>query len=220
MSERPEHADTSRRAVCGEAKREVRQPNRPGALCRTDRDPRTPSLPGLPHDKSARRVKEIPSTVEPVDAKVLAARREVIRAKRRARRLAKPAYVNSDASWRAGVAGVAYVSGSLGNGTALVACEGSSEAEYIALLMAMEDADRCQFPGLIDFRVDSTAVAHLAVGTSADLSKLRHRVKSLLADHREWRITFVERKRNWVADGLARKTLGQWRATASACDAD
>ena len=109
------------------------------------------------------------------------------------------------------MAGVAYVSGSLGNRTALVVCVGSSEAEYIALLMAMEDADLCGLPGLIDFRVDSTAVAHLAVGTTADLSKLRHRVKNLLADHREWRITFVERKRNWVADGLARKALGQWQ---------
>lgn len=66
----------------------------------------------------------------------------------------------------------------------------------------------------IDFRVDSTAVAHLAVGTSTDLKQLRGRVKSLLADHREWRLVFVERKRNWVADGLARRMLRGWREEA------
>jgi len=158
----------------------------------------------------------VPLVVEPVDPEVLAARRAVILAKRRARRLAKPAYVNTDASWRNGVAGLAYVSGSLGNRTALVACSGSSEAEYLALLMAMEDADRCQLPGPIDFRVDSTVVAHLAVGTSPDLVELRKRVKSLLARHREWRLEFVERKRNWVADGLARKKLRQWQAVSRA----
>jgi hypothetical protein len=157
----------------------------------------------------------VPSVVEPVDSEVLAARRAVILAKRRARRLAKPAYVNSDASWRDGVAGLAYVSGSLGNRTALVACSGSSEAEYLALLMAMEDAECCDLPGLIDFRVDSTAVAHLAVGTSHDLVELRKRVNGLLARHWEWRLAFVERKRNWVADGLARKELRQWQAHTS-----
>ncbi|MGA9314517.1 MAG: reverse transcriptase-like protein [Solirubrobacteraceae bacterium] len=114
------------------------------------------------------------------------------------------------------MAGLAYVSGSLGNRTSLVACSGSSEAEYLALLMAMEDADRAQLPGLIDFRVDSTAVAHLAVGTSADLPELRQRVKGLLAEHREWRLAFFERKRNWVADGMARRTLRQWQAEVRA----
>jgi len=53
----------------------------------------------------------------------------------------------------------------------------------MALLMAMEDADSCQLPGFVDFRVDSTAVAHLAVGTSDDLVELRNGVKRLLAHH-------------------------------------
>jgi hypothetical protein len=183
-----------------------------------DRHHRGASHRGGSREKRAQAAERVPSVVELVDPEVLAARRAVILAKRRARRLAKPAYVNSDASWRDGVAGLAYVSGSLGNRTALVACPGSSEAEYLALLMAMEDADRCQLPGLIDFRVDSTAVAHLAVGTSADLVELRNRVKEFLARHREWRLAFVERKRNWVADGLARKKWRQWRANTSARD--
>lgn len=167
-----------------------------------------------PTKKRVRGGEEVPLVVRPAHIDELAARRPVILAKRRARRLAKPAYVNSDASWRDGVAGLAYVSGSLGNRTALVACAGSSEAEYLALLMAMEDADRAQLPGPIDFRVDSTAVAHLAIGTSTDLKELCRQVKGLLAQHREWRLAFVERKRNWVADGLARRTLRRWREGA------
>src|ERR1700726_1547234 len=102
------------------------------------------SSPSTPPGKYTHEAGKVPSVIEPVDPAVLAARRAVILTKRRARRLAKPAYVNSDASWRAGVAGLAYVSGSLGNRTALVACSGSSAAEYLALLMAMEDADRAQ----------------------------------------------------------------------------
>jgi ribonuclease HI len=172
------------------------------------------SFPSTPHEKYTHEASKVPSVIEPADPAVLAARRAVILAKRRARRLAKPAYVNSDASWQGGVAGLAYVSGSLGNRTALVACSGSSEAEYLALLMAMEDADRAQLPGLIDFRVDSAAVAHLARGTSADLTELRTRVKRLLAEHREWRLAFFERKRNWVADGMARRVRRRWEATS------
>jgi hypothetical protein len=160
--------------------------------------------------------RNVPTRVDAVDPDVLAARREVIRAKRRTRRLAKPAYVNCDASWRDGVAGLAYVSGALGNRTALVACSGSTEAEYLALLMAMGDAHACQLTGLIDFRVDSTAVAHLAVGASSDLVELRRQVKGLLAVHREWRLAFVERKRNWVADGMARRALRQCQDTTKA----
>jgi len=170
----------------------------------------------VPNNIRIRGKQAVPTVVEPMNADELAARRPVILAKRRARRLAKPAYINSDASWRDGVAGLAYVSGSLGNRSALVACAGSTEAEYLALLMAMEDADRANLPGPIDFRVDSTAVAHLAAGTSGELKKLRGRVKGLLAHHREWRLAFVERKRNWVADGLARRMLRGWREGATA----
>jgi hypothetical protein len=81
----------------------------------------------------------------------------------------------------------------------------------MALLMAMEDAERSELPGPIDFRLDSTAVVHLAVGTTSELVKLRHRVMALLARHREWRLAYVERRRNWVADRMARRTLHEWQ---------
>lgn len=151
-----------------------------------------------------------PSTVGALDADVLLARRPVILAKRRARKLAKPIYINTDASWKGGVAGLAYASGSLGNRTFLVACKGPIEGEYLALLMAMEDAERSELPGPIDFRLDSTAVVHLAVGATPELVELRHRVMAMLARHREWRLAYVERGRNWTADRMARRTLREW----------
>ncbi|HTD57647.1 MAG TPA: hypothetical protein VK672_02030 [Solirubrobacteraceae bacterium] len=129
--------------------------------------------------------RKAPKTVEPLDAGILAAQRPVILAKRKARKLAKPIYINTDASWKGGIAGLAYVSGSLGNRMFLVACTGPIEAEYLALLMAMQDAERADLPGAIDFRVDSTAVAHLAVGKTAELVELHHRVKAFLSRHRE-----------------------------------
>lgn len=156
--------------------------------------------------------RKAPKTIESLDADVLAARRPVVLAKRRARKLAKPTYINTDASWKGGgVAGLAYVSGSLGNRTSLVACRGSVEAEYLALLMAMNDAEKAELPGPIDFRLDCTAVVHLAAGTAPELMELRHRVATTLSRHREWRLAYVERGRNWVADRMARRTLREWQ---------
>lgn len=152
-----------------------------------------------------------PRTVGALDADVILARRPVILAKRRARKLAKPIYINTDASWKGGVAGLAYVSGSLGNRTFLIACKGPIEGEYLALLMAMNDAERSELPGPIDFRLDCTAVVHLAVGTAPELMELRHRVATTLSRHREWRLAYVERRRNWVADRMARRTLREWQ---------
>jgi hypothetical protein len=154
--------------------------------------------------------RKAPRTVGPLDAELLLARRPVVLAKRRARKLAKPLYINTDASWKGGVAGLAYVSDSLGNRTYLIACAGPTEAEYLALLMAMEDAELAELPGPVDFRLDTTAVVHLAVGTTDELVKLRHRVKGVLSRHREWRLIHVERRRNWVADRMARRTLSNW----------
>ncbi len=177
---------------------------------------RPDNTPPTPLGKHTQATSKIPSTVEPLDPATLTARRTVILAKRRARRLAKPAYISSDTSWREGVAGLAYVSGSLGNRAALVSCPGPIEAEYLALLMAMEDADRAQLPGLIDFRVGSAAIAHLAVETSPALVQLRALVKRSLDNHQEWRLVLVEGKRNRAARGMAHRMLRGWREGAKA----
>lgn len=136
---------------------------------------------------------------------MLAARREVILANRRARKAAKPGYINTDASWQGGMAGLAYV-GVLGTRVEMVACRDNHEAEYLALLMAMEDADRC-LVGQLAFRTDSQTVVNLQTGTSGQFRDLCARVKSLLARHPGWTLVLIEGQRNKTADKLSRWPL-------------
>lgn len=151
---------------------------------------------------------ELPVAVLPLELSVLTARPLVKRAKRRERRLEKPAYVNTDASWRNGTAGLAYESGTLGNRTALVACANSTEAEYLAMLMAMLDAERC-LSGPIAFRSDCTAVVNLKGGKAPRISELREQVEALLKRYPRWTLVLVERKRNKPANGLAGRPFRQ-----------
>lgn len=141
----------------------------------------------------------------PLDAKALSARRQVVLANRRARKAAKPAYVNTDASWREGLAGLAY-EGALGVRTEVVECGDNHEAEYLALLMAMGDAERC-LAGRIAFRTDSQTVAGLQNGAVGQYEHLRARVKLLLSRHPEWTLVLVERVRNKAADDLSRRAF-------------
>jgi ribonuclease HI len=156
----------------------------------------------------------VSSAVGPLEAEVLAARREVILANRRARRAAKPAYINTDASWRDGLAGLAYV-GALGIRVELVKCEDNHEAEYLALLMAMEDADRCLW-GRIAFRTDSQTVANLQIGTAGQFEDLCKQVKLLLSCHPEWMLVLVEGMRNRTADELSRRPFKQLEKNGNA----
>lgn len=71
--------------------------------------------------KWRRRIVEA-SGLLPLSHDALLTRREVVLANRRARRATKPAYVNTDASWRRGAAGLAYDSGALGQRIELVHC--------------------------------------------------------------------------------------------------
>lgn len=138
---------------------------------------------------------------------MLAARREIVLANRRARKAAKPAYVNTDASWRAGLAGLAYV-GALGVRTEVAACADNHAGEYLALLMAMQDAERC-LTGKIAFRMDSQTVVNLQAGSNGQFEELRARVKLLLARHPDWTLVLVEGNRNKIADGLSRRAFRQ-----------
>jgi ribonuclease HI len=153
----------------------------------------------------------------PLERGVLTARQFVKRAKRRQRRLEKPAYVNTDASWRDGMAGLAYESGTLGNRTALVACANSTEAEYLALLMAMLDAERC-LSGPIAFRCDCTAVVNLKGGQAPKTTELRERVRTLLKRYPGWNLVLIERKRNRSANRLANRPFRQAQESSQAMD--
>lgn len=143
-----------------------------------------------------------PKDVAPLDSAVLNDRPEVKRARRRAERLARPAYVNTDATCRKGLAGLAYDSWALGQRIEVVACRDIVKAEHLALLMAMEDADRA-LSGPVAFRVDSTAVANIAIGTKPRLDEVRTRIKLLLKRHPDWSLVLIERRRNKVANNLA-----------------
>jgi hypothetical protein len=173
---------------------------------------------GEPEGEPDGQPRDIPSTIRPLPKGVLAARYEVVRYGRRRRRLlerlAKPAYVNIDASCRNGLAGLAYSSHALGTRTELVVCDDIVKAEHMALLMAMEDAERV-LGGRIEFRVDSTAVITYAAGKSPDLRAVRKRTDAFLARHSDWRLTLVPRTSNMRANALARvpfKQLGGGRA--------
>ncbi|HEY5194309.1 MAG TPA: reverse transcriptase-like protein [Solirubrobacteraceae bacterium] len=152
--------------------------------------------------------------IRPLDTDVLAARREVVLANRRARKAAKPAYVNTDASWRAGLAGLAYV-GALGTRIELVACADNHVGEYLALLMAMEDAEAC-LAGRVAFRMDSQTVVNLQSGRSRQFERPRDQVKRLLARHPEWTLLLVEGSRNRIADQLSRRPFKQADVSADA----
>lgn len=172
--------------------------------------PQRPSLgpaymsSGRQSERSAGERERPPTAVEPLDPNVLASRREVKRARRRAQRLARPAYVNTDASWDKGRAGLAYDSWALGQRIELVTCEDSTKAEHMALLMAMEDAERA-LAGAIAFRVDSTAVANLVLGKRRHLKEVQDRIKLLFKRHPDWSLVLIEGHRNRVAHSLSRR---------------
>jgi hypothetical protein len=148
-----------------------------------------------------------PRTVGPLDADVLLACRSVILAKRRARKLAKPLYVNTAASWKDGVAGLAYFSEPLGNRTYLIACATPIDAEYHALLMAMEDAERSELPGVIHFRHSNAKTAQRPVAQTRERSILHHRLKTMLSRNPAWQLVEVEFRSNRQAGVMAHRKL-------------
>ncbi|HEY5287848.1 MAG TPA: hypothetical protein VIJ50_12150 [Solirubrobacteraceae bacterium] len=155
--------------------------------------------------------KNAPRTVGPLDADVLLTRRSVILTKRRARKLAKPLYINTAASWKDGVAGLAYFSEPLGNRTYLIACATPIEAEYHALLMAMEDAERSELPGAIHFRHGNAKAEQRPAAQTRDHSILKHRLKTMLSRNPAWQLVEVEFKSNRAAGIMAGKKLRGWQ---------
>jgi hypothetical protein len=177
MIERSKTRQRPRFATAG-GMRDRRSPAPAGDGCSPPARPWREEDPGLHQIGTA--------TVRPLDVATLSARREVIQFKRRRNRLlerlGKPAYINTDASCREGLAGLAYASHALGTRTELVLCDDITKAEHMALLMAMEDAERV-LAGRIEFRVDSTAVVTYATGKSPALEAVRRRIDILMARH-------------------------------------
>ncbi|MFZ2112697.1 MAG: reverse transcriptase-like protein [Solirubrobacteraceae bacterium] len=154
----------------------------------------------------------LPTAIAPLTLERLAERSEIKRMEKRARRLANPAYVNTDAAYQDKQAGVAYASAALGDRTAVVAPSGSTEAEYLAMLMAMHDADRClAFWPAIVFRTDSMSVATFMLAKKQKLRPLRAEIAHMLRIHPQWSLVLVKRTWNEQANQLAREALHEAR---------
>ena len=143
----------------------------------------------------------------PLPCEVPLERRVVILANPRARKATKHAYINTDASWRDGVAGIAYDSGALAQRIELVRCTDNHEAEYLALFMAMTDAENA-LTGRVAFRTDSAAVVNLRQGRE-QYTVLHKLISRILARHPESTLALVEGYRNRVADSLSRRPFGK-----------
>jgi ribonuclease HI len=114
-------------------------------------------------------------------------------------------YVNCDASYHNGWAGLAYQSDRLESQSRLVQCKNNSEAELRALLLAMSAAEEANLREVI-FRTDCESAARPHRGDSEHLRPWRAEACLYLAAHRPgWSIAQVSRAENLLAHALARK---------------
>jgi ribonuclease HI len=114
-------------------------------------------------------------------------------------------YVNCDASYHNGWAGLAYQSDRLESQTRLVECKNNSEAELRALLLAMSAAEQAKLRDVI-FRTDCESAAQPHRGASEHLRPWRAEACLYLAAHRPgWSIRQISRAENVLAHALARK---------------
>jgi hypothetical protein len=152
----------------------------------------------------------LPTAIAPLALERLATRGEVKKINRRARRLAKPAYVSTDAAFRDKRAGVAYASAALGSRVAVLPAIDSTEAEFWAMVMAMYDADRCLscWPAIV-FRTDCASVAQFVVVKQESLKPMRAQIVDMVRIHRQWSVELVKRSWNKRANQLAREALNE-----------
>jgi hypothetical protein len=113
-------------------------------------------------------------------------------------------YVNCDASYRDGWAGIAYVGEDLESGSQLVECETSTEGELRAVLLAMTAAEKAHLLH-VTFRTDCESAARPHRGKSEPLRLLRDQTAGYLSQHPGWAIAQVSRVENKLANALARQ---------------
>jgi ribonuclease HI len=115
-------------------------------------------------------------------------------------------YVNSDASYELGVAALAYDSETLGREVVIVNAKCSTEAEFLALRMAMRAAAAAHLHQ-VTFRVDSTTLVRPAKVTKHRLLRLCQEIIDFTTNNEEWTVVHVPRRRNVQANVLARRAL-------------
>lgn len=116
--------------------------------------------------------------------------------------------VNSDASYEDGLAALAYESKVLGSATLIVRAWCSTEAELMALRMAMAAASARDLVHIV-FRADSKSVVESHRIQVERLLPLCCDIADYLSRHEYWRVTFVPRRENVAANILARRALRQ-----------
>ena len=115
-------------------------------------------------------------------------------------------YVNTDASYELGVAALAYESRVLGRDVVVVKAQCSTEAELMALRMAMAAASNAGLDRLT-FRVDSSAAARPEKIQKPRLLPITQEIMFYMQIHERWRLVKVPRRSNVQANCLARKAL-------------
>ena len=115
-------------------------------------------------------------------------------------------YCNTDASYERGMAALAYDSQTLGHHVVLVPARCSTEAEMMALRLAMVAATMAKIEQ-VTFRVDSTTLVRPARINAERLVPLRDNLVAFMDKHKRWKIKHVPRRKNVPANVLARKAL-------------
>jgi len=87
----------------------------------------------------------------------------------------------------------------LGYASQLVRCASSSEAELLALLLAVNATERTNGNASVVFRTDCRSTANPHRGDSKHLRGLRADVTDYLARHPDWRLQEVSRSSNLAA---------------------
>jgi ribonuclease HI len=114
-------------------------------------------------------------------------------------------YINCDASYHNGWAGIAYHSDHLDSHSRLVECKNNGEAELRALLLAMSAAEQANLRDVI-FRTDCESTARPWRGESEHLRSWRAEACLHLAARQPgWSIVQVSRAENVLAHALARQ---------------
>jgi HNH endonuclease len=115
------------------------------------------------------------------------------------------------ASWRQGLAGIAYAGELLGERAQLRQAPNSEAAEIEALLMAMLDARETEHLTLV-FGTNSQAPALATLSTSASSStvKAAEQIRDLLDEMPGWELLRVHRAQTAQARRLARDELRPW----------
>lgn len=114
-------------------------------------------------------------------------------------------YIDCDASYHNGWAGIAYHSNRLDSHSQLVECKNNGEAELRALLLAMSAAEQADLRDVI-FRTDCESTARPWRGESEHLRPWRAEACLHLAAHQPgWSIVQISRTENLLAHALARQ---------------